>query len=315
MAISREVERTPVGRITARDRVRITPQIQRMYVLIGYSAREIATHFGIAKSTVHRTITDDDRLEHNRRKLKSYALQCDAMIEEWESGEFSFYTFVDRWRFGRVNASQVLRSRGRNIRDMQHRDRRLCELHGEGHSYKALSEKYQIAEAYARQIVVEKVGATKRICRGCGVSFPITAPHMKYCNSHCRLTNGGAVRPCAICGEPVAALKTSIATCSKSCGQTLRKMRKLRKNLAAREMRRQGKKRREIADKLGISESTASHICSGGGGYTHLPAVETILRHGGKKWLSGLAQLELRRAWAALKAEGLDRYIRIHCCS
>lgn len=286
-----------------------TDEIRAMYVTGKYSLKEIEAKFGMGRHSVRNRLRPQDRPPSRRSNARRRAIVKVGIVEEWSSGDFSLNTLAERWGRTRNDIAAVLKERGESALNHEHRNRRIGELMAAGHDRERLSERYGLSKTYITTLAWRGAGREdERICPECQTPFAPKDSRHVYCVKDCALKAKHHTNICLACGESFPSVRVDQKVCDLRCRDALKKIRSIEVSLRARELRRRGYTFAKIAEKCELSVSGVRSICTEKKRSEYLAALETVRRHKGKAWLSGVAKLEVRRALTTLKAHGLERY-------
>jgi len=314
-------KRKRAPRVSKEHLEKSAPEIRVMYATGRHTQEEIAAMFRVSPATVVRLLTAEDREAHRAARQKASeerrSMISVGVVEEWKTGDYTSVQLGERWGHTRKWIGVVLREAGMSARDFQYRNRRIGQLYAAGQSIEALAEHYGATAHHIRLVI--RGGSWRgreRICPVCDNPFtPRQLDHI-YCIKRCAWeASRKRVRPsrtCSACGTPFPPQQPDQQVCGLGCVAVLSKIKTIEASLRVRQWKRQGFSYREISDRTGLTNAAISIILAGPRRSEYLAAIETVRRHAGKPWLSGLAELEVKRAWAVLKAEGLDYYVRTH---
>lgn len=286
-------------------------EIRSLFSVGGYSQYQIAEMVGINIRTVRKQLTQEERDRRSERRKRDYENRIAGVVDEWQTGEYNLNQLSQRWEVSRDRIGTMLRRGGESARDTKYRNAVIFRLHKEGRAYDWLSVRFGLTVKTVEKIMGE-TRPDQQTCPICHGSF---APHFRgqdTCSKRCANYKRNIEKKCIVCDHPYFARSVDQQCCGTSCTAVLFRIRGIERGLRIRALRGAGLLYREIATITGFSVSACQQAVRSTKTTrpVFLEAVEIILRHTGKTWLSGLAKMELRRAWVVLRSEGLERYVR-----
>lgn len=292
----------------------VVSQIRSLF-FTGYSQYQIGEMVGVNIRTVRKQLTQQERDRRSERRKRDSENRIEGRIEgvvdEWQTGEYDLNQLSQRWGVSRKRIGMMLRRGGESARETKYRNALIFRLHKQGRAYDWLSDRFDLTVKTVEKIM----GATRpdqQTCPICNGSF---VPHFRgqdCCSRGCANYKRNIEKKCLVCGSPYFTRNVDQQCCSTSCTPVLFKIRGIEKGLEIRALRRAGLPYKEIATITGLSLSACKEAVRSTKATrpVFLEAVEIVLRHTGKTWLSAVAKMELRRAWIVLRSEGLERYVR-----
>lgn len=293
--------------VTPDELVRIIPEMRARYQTGSYTVDRLADHFRVATNTVMNALRPQDYFECDQARKNRILAVYDGIAAEWRSGDYTVKQIAERWGRKPNRITNIISDMGMSSHDLQYRNARIADRHEAGESRESIAKRYGIRENYVLRIL-NAFPNTLRICIRCGGSFMPTDVKHVNCTQRCAEWASRVTKTCWICGTVFETTARRQEVCSTTCTGNVRRVRSVEQSLNVRRLRRLGHTYKEVSLLSGVSPGSVKTMLKKNRRGEYLKAIETMRRHRGQEWLSGLAKLEVKRARDVLKAEGLDHY-------